>query len=257
MTALAPVCWEGTGRPLVLVHGWSMDAGFWANIRPALNRDAALFVPDLGGVGARGGLPTSELTIHAQAASLARLIGSQGRGPVTLLGHSMGAMIALAVAQRHPEVVERLIVVSPPVTGPISVYRDLRFIALPLIREVSLRLMKLGLVRRIAATRFSYRIPLPHTLLDVAGSTPSGVIRATALSLLATDLAPALGEIRVPTLVIHGEKDAVITPTQPLILKARVPNVELDVFADVGHCPSIEAPGRFADRVLSFVHGTA
>lgn len=253
MTQSATYDWEGRGPPLVLVHGWSMDAGFWASIRGDLARTHSVLVPDLAGVGARRGVPASELTVSAQADSLARLIDGAGRGPVTLLGHSMGAMISLALAQRHPALVERLIVVSPPVTGPACVYPDLRFIALPGIREISLRMMKIGLVRRIAATRFSFRVPVPPSLLDVAGSTPSEVIRHTALSLLATDMAPGLPQLRMPVLVLHGEKDAIITPTQPLILMARLPHARLVVFPDVGHCPSIEAPDPFVAAVTSFV----
>ncbi|WP_346908261.1 alpha/beta fold hydrolase [uncultured Roseibium sp.] len=90
---------EGSGSPLVLLHGWSCHGGFFRPQLEALSGEVRLLVPDLPGHGETGSrLP---LTIEAAADAVGELIDSRGLSGVTLCGWSMGAHVAYSYAERH------------------------------------------------------------------------------------------------------------------------------------------------------------
>lgn len=105
---------RGTDRVLVLLHGLGTTSACWAAVAIRL---AAAGVPtvsvDLLGHGESRTLGT-RFVLADQARALARLLDRQGLGRVTLVGHSWGAAVAVAVARLYPDRVERLLLITPP-----------------------------------------------------------------------------------------------------------------------------------------------
>lgn len=102
---------QGSGEPLVLLHGGLADARFFSRNVPALAGRFHVYTPDARGHGHtrdRPGPVTPDLLARDAAAFLASVVG----GPAHLAGHSMGASTALYVALRHPDLVRRLILIS-------------------------------------------------------------------------------------------------------------------------------------------------
>lgn len=103
---------RGRGRPVyVLVHGIGMGRSVFTDLARHL-RDGEVIALDLPGYG-EAPEPARVLTIERSADLVAAYLRARVRTPSVVIGHSMGAQIALEVAARHPEVVDRIVLVGP------------------------------------------------------------------------------------------------------------------------------------------------
>lgn len=103
---------------IVAVHGITANALAWYEVADRLAGRVTLVAPDLRGRGAsRSVAGPYGLARHAE--DVAALIGALGSGPVTVVGHSMGAWITALAAVRHPELVRRVLLVDGAITFPL------------------------------------------------------------------------------------------------------------------------------------------
>ncbi|MBC7373683.1 MAG: alpha/beta fold hydrolase [Frankiales bacterium] len=110
------------GQSLVLLHGLGASSSFWAPVAVELaGRGARTLAPDLLGFGASLRLGT-HFHLDDQAAAVIRLI--EGGGPVVLVAHSYGAAVAVEVARARPDLVARLVLVSPAAFADAAQARD-------------------------------------------------------------------------------------------------------------------------------------
>jgi pimeloyl-ACP methyl ester carboxylesterase len=93
---------EGSGTPLLLVHGFAEDGAIWDKVASGLRSGCRLLIPDLPGSG-RSSLLVEGTTIESLAAALKNLLDHEGIDRCVLIGHSMGGYIALAFAELFPE----------------------------------------------------------------------------------------------------------------------------------------------------------
>lgn len=102
----------GHGRPLVLIHGVGLRAEAWAPQIAALARDHHVIALDMPGHGGSTALPEGA-RLPDFVAWAARAIRALGLGPVSLAGHSMGALIAAGLAVEYPQLVTRVALLNP------------------------------------------------------------------------------------------------------------------------------------------------
>jgi lipase len=101
---------EGTGAPVIALHGSASTGAQWRSLVGCLSGRFSVFTPDLPGYGGSTPAPDGGLAVDAAAVvALAARIG----GPVHLVGHSWGAVVALRVARRHPGVLRSLTLIEP------------------------------------------------------------------------------------------------------------------------------------------------
>ena len=242
----------GTGSPLMLVHGWPASSYYWANVIPLLARHHRVIAVDLKGFG-RSDKPESGYRISELAGDLANLLTALGIESCDVVGHSMGGMISYALTLDHPHRVRRLVAVSAPVHGPSCVYPYLRVGTLPGLRTLAFPLTRVRFMNRLVSTLFTAGNPIPAEVIeDIAKTTYASALQSQ-MSMQTTDLSTRLSAIRQPTLIMYGERDLVITPTQPLMARARIASSRIEVLAGCGHCPGVEQPEPFASLVLSFL----
>jgi len=105
---------HGTGEPLVLLHGGLGAIEMFGPNLPALARGRRVIGVDLQGHGRTADIDRP-IRIEHMAADVAALIKHLDIGPTDIMGYSMGGMIALQIAIRHPDVVRRLVVASAPI----------------------------------------------------------------------------------------------------------------------------------------------
>ena len=111
---------EGMGEPVVLIHGGAVDSRFFVqNIGPLAERFRVI-APDLWGHG-RTADREGPFTLESYAADVAELIERVVGGPAHVVGHSIGAEVALKVALRHPELVRRLANISGGLDQPSDI----------------------------------------------------------------------------------------------------------------------------------------
>ncbi len=176
----------------------------------------------------------------------------------TLLGWSLGAQIAIAIAARAPEKVGKLILVA----GTASfIQRDKWPHAVPpeLLADFST-----GVASDVEALlpRFvggfnrgdDKAKAVTLTLLKQADPRPPATTLATGLTWLRdVDLRDLAPQVQAPTLLIHGSADPLMPPAAAEELAALIPNAQLSIIAGCAHAPFISRPDIFNERLRKFL----
>jgi len=238
----APVAWREAGEgPLVLLlHGLGMTRTGWDAQLEAVAEVGRAVAWDMPGYGASEPLPDFSLVAAADAA--AALVERLG-GPAHVVGMSMGGMIALEIALRHPAAVRSLALVSTSPAfgldgtdpdawraqrlGPLDAGARVEEFAEPVLRA----LMAPGVDDRAVDVAVASMLRVP-----VAG------LRQAIAALPAHDVRDRLGSIAVPTLVVVGALDEETPPAYAEALAAGIPGARLEVLPGVGHFTPVEAP---------------
>jgi pimeloyl-ACP methyl ester carboxylesterase len=222
---------EGSGEPVVLLHGLSGSSGWWRRNVPSLSARREVVAVDLVGFGRTRRYPASlplPLPFDEIAALLARWIDDSFDRPVHLVGHSMGGQIAAHLAAARPELVRSLTLVSA--TG-IPFRLDPR--------------------AHLAALRFPSRdlfAFLPVLALDLLRAGPFSIALASA-RLLRDDAREALRAVRAPTMLAWGESDALVPVDYAQEILSLLPEARLEVIPRSSHVPMWENAGEF-NRIL-------
>src|SRR3954470_17907884 len=95
----------GEGPAIALLHGLGGAASNWTAVAPPLAQRARVVVPELPGHGGSSALPAPVVTLDAYAERVAGVVDA----PAVVAGHSLGGLVALGLAVRHPEIVRGLV----------------------------------------------------------------------------------------------------------------------------------------------------
>lgn len=106
----------GSGEPLVLLHGFPMTSYCWRKVIPALAERFTVIAPDLRGCG-DSDRPTTGYDKRTVAEDIHQLVGQLGLGPVNVVSHDVGMMVAYAYASRYPAEVRRLALMEAALAG--------------------------------------------------------------------------------------------------------------------------------------------
>jgi 2-hydroxy-6-oxonona-2,4-dienedioate hydrolase len=222
----------GSGPPLILIHGLSGSGRWWRRNIDALAEHYHVYVVDLIGFGRSS---RQEFALSEAAESLAEWMEYLGIDSACLIGHSMGGFIAADLASRHPDKVERLVLVDA---------------AILLLGRTHLQ-TGVGLVRAF------FEMPLGFLPVLVSDALSAGLktILGAARDIMTSDISTRLPEIKVPTLLVWGERDWLV----PLQIAAQLcyymRDAEFIIIQDSGHNPMWDRPDAFNQAVLSFLQG--
>ena len=108
---------HGGGEPLVLLHGLASSNRYWGDLSGLAGKRYRVLAPDLLGFGRSPKPPLSEYAPADHLAALRPALRARIDGPFSLLGHSLGSLLALHYAAAYPADVRALILVSLPVVG--------------------------------------------------------------------------------------------------------------------------------------------
>jgi pimeloyl-ACP methyl ester carboxylesterase len=251
----------GTGPPLVLVHGLGGSAVNWFELAPLLVRDRRLVVPDLPGHGGSDPLP-AVASVGAFADRVAAVAEHEDALPAPVVGHSLGGLVVLHLALRHPAATTRLVLAAAAglstgtrlgraLIGASMVVRPGRLVA----RHAD-RVVRSPLLRRALFGAYYVADPVGITEEALRGFLAGHLLHtdiATAWRALRTDdPRERLGTIRCPTLVLWGALDAQL-PLDDAFEYTRRLRAQLRVIPECGHLLIGERPDACADAILSFV----
>jgi pimeloyl-ACP methyl ester carboxylesterase len=256
-----PVFWRsapapGTAAAVALyVHGVPTNSGEWP---PFLERTGGL-APDLPGFGRSGKPGSLSYTISEYEGFLERFLDLAGSDRVSLVMHDWGA-VGLAFAQRHPERVERLVLINAvPFLPGYRWHRMARIWRTPLLGELAMGTTSRRITRR-ASRRFNATPgPMPEAWLDLVfdhfdQGTQRAILRLYRSS--PPDVLAAagshLGRLEMPALVLWGVKDPFIPVTFGRDYARALANAELQELPHAGHFPWLDDP-RVIDRVADFL----
>jgi pimeloyl-ACP methyl ester carboxylesterase len=252
---------------VVFAHGYTMRSECWVFQRQDLRQLARLVFYDQRSHGQSGHSEAENCTIEQLGADLERILEEcVPEGPVVLVGHSMGGMTIMSLADRRPDLFEDRVVAVALLSTSAGKLASVTF-GLPALAGVALQRalprVSVGLGRRstlierarrggsdlsYAMTRhLSFAGPVPTEVLDLMdqmiSSTSVEVISAFAPALLRHDKLAALPTLKhIPVLVLVGDKDVLTPPEHSEAIAEALPEAEHVLVPDSGHMVILERP---------------
>lgn len=243
---------DAAGTPILLLHGFSDSWFSYSRVLPALAATHRVFAIDQRGHG-DSDRPATGYSLASLAADVIAFMDAKGIARATVIGHSMGSLVAQHVAARAPNRVERLILIGSARDARGGAVAELQREVLGMrdsIPAAFVREFQLSTVHRTLPAAFLERV------IAESRKVPRHVW-AGVLDGLAADPPAKLDGVRVPTLLIWGDKDAVFSRAQQDSLLAAIPGAMLSVYTGTGHDPQWEEPERFVSDVERFLAAPA
>ncbi|WP_370519813.1 alpha/beta fold hydrolase [Deinococcus sp. AJ005] len=223
---------SGEGSPIVLVHGLSGSGRWWRRNLKALSERHRVYTLDLLGYGSSR--RQRSLSVRESAALIADWLDAEDLQDITLIGHSMGGHICIRLAAGHPQRIENLVLVCASGLLKASAYRT-----------------ALNLPRALITGRKRF---VPRILTDALLAGPLNLWR-NASDLLKDSVQDCLPMITSRTLVVWGERDALVPLPLGQMLAHSIAGARLKVIPHAGHVVMVDAPEEFNAAVLNFVDG--
>jgi pimeloyl-ACP methyl ester carboxylesterase len=218
--------------PVLLVHGLAVSHRYLTPLATALASTHPVYVPDLPGFGLSNP-PPQPYDAARHAAHLAAWLAAYELGPVCVLGHSFGAEVAAALAARHPDAVQA-VVLAGPTSDPAARSRwgQVRRFLVDLTREAALQ--------------------APVLFRDIRDAGPHRV-HATLAHSVHNPVERDLARITVPTLVVTGGRDPIVPRAWRDTVAGLVPAAAPVSVPGAAHNVATTAPARVADEVRAFL----
>ncbi|MBE1531074.1 alpha/beta fold hydrolase [Actinomadura algeriensis] len=249
----------GSGTPLVLLHAFPLSSAMWLEQRQGLAGRFRVITPDLRGFGGSR-LGDDEPSIDAMADDVARVFRDQGVRRAVVGGLSMGGYVAMALCRRHPELVIGLVLAGTRAAPDTETVRENRLRqAEALDGDAGVRvLVDEVLPGLVGPTTMRQRALVYGRVRGLVQATPP---RAAAWAQRAMAARPdsfdTLRELRVPTLVMVGDEDALATEDEARAMADAAPDSELLVMPRAGHLCAVEQPDLFNQAVAEFTAALA
>jgi non-heme chloroperoxidase len=245
---------DATGTPLLLLHGYTDSWRSFTLMLPHLPHTLRVIAPTQRGHGGMGG-PAQGYTPADFATDAVALLDALGVERAVVVGHSMGSQIALRLALDHPDRVHGLVLIGGfAALRQNTAVRSLWDDTIATLRDP----VDWGFVEGFQ--RSTIARPVPASFLDMAVreslKVPAAVWRAALSGMMEADLSGDLRRITAPTLLLWGDRDAIIPRSAQTVLTASIPDAHLVVLPGTGHAPNWEEPARAAAEIVAFVRTT-
>lgn len=247
---------HGAGEPLMLVAGLGSDSQSWQPVIEALSRHFLVITPDNRGTGRTvpQDVETSIRQIADDCMALARHLGFSS---FKLLGHSMGGFVALNLAARYPDAIDKLILAGTSASNPKC--NDVLFSDWASTMESDMD--KMQWFRSIfhwlftehffengdavdAALRYAVDYPYPQSVV---------AFRKQVEAIAGFDCSEQLSGVTAKTLIISGQEDILFSPKVSNSLAQAIPGAAFSVIAHAAHSIHMEQPRVFTKHVLDFL----
>jgi len=242
---------------VILLHGFGASLQTWEPWAERLSTDHRVIRFDLPGFGLTGPDPTGDYSDGRSLHVLAALMDRLGVERASLIGNSLGGRIAWKFAAQNPDRVDKLVLISPDgFASPGFEYGKKP--TLPLMMRVLPYTLPRALLRMSLAPAYGD----PKALTDATVTRyrdlmlAPGVRRAILArteQVMLEDPVPSLRRIQAPTLLLWGEKDAMIPVTNAADYVRAMPHATLVSFPGLGHVPFEEAPALSLEPVRPFL----
>jgi pimeloyl-ACP methyl ester carboxylesterase len=259
---------RGAGPPLVFVHGLIERWTQWVEQLSVFASSHRVIALDLPGFG-YSPMPAEGISISGYARTIEQLLDALEVSAAVFVGHSMGGFASAQLAINCPQLVDRLVLVSPAGLSTYNNDRNLRLVAqmrrfkrivnayhARVARHAELfarhpRLRLLEPTTHIVA-RHSDRLPAPFVEEFVRGLGAPGFIEGMEAN-FNYDYRDRLKEIACPTLIVWGERDRVVSAKDADIYERLIPNAHKVILRDTGHMAMIERPAAFNALLEEFL----
>jgi pimeloyl-ACP methyl ester carboxylesterase len=250
------------GAPgLLLIHGSAASTVWWDPVVPALAGACRVIRVDLPGHG-RSSSPAGGYGIPAQARRVGATLDRLGAGRVTAVGHSMGCMVATALAEQRPDKVAALALIDmgPSLDAAIPEGLLVRLLLARFPGRLLWRLRNEATIRKAMRSAFTRPTVIPAAIIEATlGMTHralAGTARGSEDYLRQQSLPARLAALGLPVLVIFGTEDARY-PSSSAAAYRVVPGARVELLPGVGHTPMMEDPQATGKLLVDFAAAAA
>jgi 3-oxoadipate enol-lactonase len=250
---------QGSGQPVVLLHGFPLDSRMWSPQIEALSKSCRVIAPNLrgfGGSGLKSGDETRGVSMADYAADVAKLLDAISvTGPVILCGFSMGGYIMWQFLRQFPE---RLKAFVPCDTRAIADTPEAKVGRLKSAAEV----MKSGtesvvttmLPKLVAESTRHSQSGVVDELTTIMRSCPPEAVSAALRGMAERpEVTAELGSFIQPALVIVGSDDAISSSQEMRGIADKLPNAKFVKIPNSGHMTTLENPGAVNSALSEFI----
>jgi 3-oxoadipate enol-lactonase len=245
---------QGEGPPVLLLHAFPLGLAMWdAQVSALRGQHQVIRFDDRG----FGGSPPGDglLSMERIADDAAALLDHLAIARAVICGVSMGGYAAFAMVRRHADRVRGLVLADTRAAADTPEAREGRAaLAQKVLREGAAAAAEAFVPKLLGETT---RRDRPHVVARVReivlGNPPRGIADALAGLAARADSTPTLREIRVPTLVVCGEEDALTPPADAEALQRGIAGSRLVLIPRAGHLANVEDPDAFNRALLGFL----
>ncbi|WP_371395688.1 alpha/beta fold hydrolase [Fretibacter rubidus] len=245
------------GAPtIVMIHGFTSSLETWDGVADILKGDYRIIRLDLPGHGLTGPDAQARYSNADTVRFVSDFLDALDIQNPTLVGNSLGGLVAWRLAQSRPDGVAKLVLISP---GGFSINGVTETpVAVPLMVKLYLTKAPEAGVRQATAALYGDPSKLSETrlrtimdMMERPGNGDAFVTRAETFTL--PDPNHDLKTVATPTLILWGDKDIMVPPAHGEKFAATMPNAALTPLDGMGHVPQEEAPELTANLIHQFI----
>ena len=248
----------GGGACVVLLHGFPLDHRMWDDVAALLPDDVTVVAPDLPGLGASPLDASQPPSVVVAADAVAVTVRAAGFDEIVVAGLSMGGYVALALAERHPELVAGLVLLDTRSTPDGDDARARRLS----IADAVLQAGTVDPVRDVSGlvgpTTTSQRPELLARMEAwVAEQSPDGVAWSQRAMAARPDRTGVLAAVPGPAAVVVGDEDGLTPPPAAEHMVAQLTDAHYVLVPGSGHMSAVEVPVAAAGAIVDVVRRVA
>jgi 3-oxoadipate enol-lactonase len=233
---------NGTGPPVVLIHGHPFDRTMWTPQVEQFSKSHRVITPDLRGYGETPGA-TDKTTLDVFAQDIADLLDHLGLDRIVLGGLSMGGQIVMDFYRQFPAHVQALLLADTfPGAEPPEGHQARNDMADRLLAEGMTPYAEEVLWKMVAPGNTE---AAEHVLRMMKNAPPEGAAAALRGRAERPDYTTTLETIGIPTLIVVGDKDEYTPVADAERMHALIPTSALTVIEGAAHLPNLERPAQF------------
>ncbi len=230
----------GRGKPIVFLHGWLGSWRYWVPVMDEISNGRRAYALDLWGFGDSDKTP-ERYDVDTYVEMFAEFLDELGiLHAVPIVGHTLGAAVALKLAHKYPDRVEKVMAVGLPLDA----------------EAINHKLLTAGPNDTLARLFWHKQRPYPEVEMGLS-KTAQNAIALTIQSVARLDLRDIVADIEVPLLTVYGDKDVVINPVQADELQNGNSAARSIILPGTCHFPMLDATGKFNRLLCDFMDVTS
>jgi pimeloyl-ACP methyl ester carboxylesterase len=242
----------GRGKPILLLHGWLGSWRYWMPTMESLSDTFRTYALDFWGFGDTD-QPGDRYSIDDYVRQLSDFLDGLGISSISLVGHSLGGVVALRAALDFPQRVDKLVLVDTPIHGD-SLAASVKLARNPFSRLVAGPRTMVGLWMRSLKKSSADWAQMYDEIVEDTTRLDENAVQESVEHMLTLDLRPDLQKLYTHTLVIHGEKDEFVSPDQTHLFNGEtVATAQVVILQGCRHFPFLDEPSKFNRLLKEFL----